>query len=48
MKEKIGIIGCGNMGGALIEGISASGLFEDENILIYDSATRFITKNCNA
>lgn len=36
MKQKIGFIGCGNMGQAMAHGISNADLFDTGNILLYD------------
>ncbi|PAB59253.1 pyrroline-5-carboxylate reductase [Anaeromicrobium sediminis] len=36
MNKKIGFIGCGNMGGAMIGGIIKSGLIKAENIMVSD------------
>lgn len=36
MSKKIGFIGAGNMGGAIIGGIVTKGLYKKDNILVYD------------
>ncbi|MFR6506768.1 MAG: pyrroline-5-carboxylate reductase family protein [Dorea sp.] len=34
--KKIGIIGCGNMGGAILYGALESGVLDKENVYVYD------------
>ena len=36
---KLGFIGTGNLAGAIIRGVVASGIIEPENIVIYDVFT---------
>ena len=36
IKKKIGIIGCGNMGGAILYGALESGVLDKENVYVYD------------
>ena len=36
ITQKIGIIGCGNMGGAILKGALASGVFAPEQAYVYD------------
>lgn len=36
MTVNIGIVGCGNMGGAILQGALASGVLEPERIYVYD------------
>jgi pyrroline-5-carboxylate reductase len=37
---KLGVIGAGNMGSAIIRGLIASGIYEARNILVYDTDVR--------
>jgi pyrroline-5-carboxylate reductase len=37
MGMKLGVIGCGKMGGALLEGIVHSGVCEGSNVILFDS-----------
>lgn len=39
MDKKIGFIGAGNMGGAIIGGIISSGITKEENVLVFDKNT---------
>lgn len=39
IKQKIGFIGCGNMGGAILRGIVRSGSVEKEQIYVHDVST---------
>ena len=36
ITKKIGIIGCGNMGGAILYGALESGVLNKENVYVYD------------
>lgn len=36
ITQKIGIIGCGNMGGAILKGAIASGVLAPEQAYVYD------------
>ena len=36
VTQKIGIIGCGNMGGAILKGALASGVLAPEQAYVYD------------
>ena len=36
VTKKIGIIGCGNMGGAILYGALESGVLSKENVYVYD------------
>ena len=36
ITQKIGIIGCGNMGGAILYGALESGVLPKENVYVYD------------
>ncbi len=36
ITKKIGIIGCGNMGGAILYGALESGVLDKENVYVYD------------
>ena len=46
MTTIIGFIGCGNMGGSLLEGWLAAGMVEAENVLVATkSSTRKIEQN---
>ena len=36
IEQKIGFIGCGNMGGAILHGIVASNVVDREQIYVYD------------
>ena len=36
VTKKIGIIGCGNMGGAILYGALESGVLNKENVYVYD------------
>lgn len=44
MSKKIGFIGAGNMGGAIIGGIVTKGLYKKENILVYDKNKEAVLK----
>lgn len=44
MKTKIGFIGCGNMGQAMAEAIAGTGLFNNENIILYDKNETVLNK----
>ena len=36
VTKKIGVIGCGNMGGAILYGALESGVLAKENVYVYD------------
>ena len=36
ITKKLGIIGCGNMGGAILYGALESGVIAKENVYVYD------------
>ena len=36
ITKKIGIIGCGNMGGAILYGALEIGVLDKENVYVYD------------
>ena len=36
ITKKLGIIGCGNMGGAILYGALESGVIAKENVFVYD------------
>ena len=36
VTKKIGIIGCGNMGGAILYGALDSGVLSKENVYVFD------------
>lgn len=40
LRKKIGFLGCGNMGGAILSGLLRSGIAECGEILIYDTVAR--------
>lgn len=44
MSKKIGFIGAGNMGGAIISGIVAKGLYKKDDILVYDKNREAVSK----
>ena len=44
IEKKIGFIGCGNMGGAIINGIVKSGTVAPENIYVYDVSQAAVDK----
>ena len=47
ITQKIGVIGCGNMGGAILKGALASGVFAPDQAYVYDisPAAREVAKN---
>lgn len=47
ITQKIGVIGCGNMGGAILKGALASGVFAPEQAYVYDisPAAREVAQN---
>ena len=36
IKKKVGIIGCGNMGGAILYGALESGILSKDDVYVYD------------
>ena len=42
--KKIGIIGCGNMGGAILFGALESGVLPKENVYVYDTSPAMMEK----
>lgn len=45
--EKVGFIGCGNMGGAMIGGVIRKNLLDKKNIYVYDTDTEKLNKFCS-
>lgn len=42
IKKRLGFIGCGNMGGAILDGIISSGIINSKNINVYDISSSAI------
>ena len=44
ISKKIGFIGCGNMGGAILYGALESGVLKKENVFVHDIADSAMEK----
>ena len=44
ITKKIGFIGCGNMGGAILYGALESGVLSKENAYVYDISSAMMEK----
>lgn len=47
MNKVLGLIGCGNMGQAMLEGIINAGLFNNDDIILSDKNQELLNNTCN-